>query len=140
MLRPLPRVFRVSKRGRLRPGTSTYFRLWMYQSGRCHICGKPMHFEVYDAATNPNGWTRDHVVPQSMGGRGRDSILLAHWACNQQKDNRLPTYSETLRAVAILGRVHRSHYTFVHAYFKKAHGRQTTAYGGCDERVRLPAL
>lgn len=50
-------------------------RLWRECGGICWLCDKPMTFEEA---------SRDHLLPQSAGGRHEQSNLkLAHASCNK---------------------------------------------------------
>lgn len=58
------------------------------QGGRCFYCPVVLNFET-GSKDNPNGVTRDHVIPRSLrpGLRGNDDIVAACWECNQAKGN-----------------------------------------------------
>lgn len=47
----------------------------------CHICGRPIDMSI--SRTEPGGYTLDHVIPKSLGGRHVLSNLRpAHRRCN----------------------------------------------------------
>lgn len=64
---------------------SVFRTLWSIQRGRCYMCAKG--FVAEDWAT------QDHVVPRSKGG---GSVLLACFACNNDKGDRDPKPCELL--------------------------------------------
>lgn len=59
--------------------------------GICYLCGKPVDFTDYRIRdgifyAGPNYPSRDHVRPQSQGGKHSwDNIRLAHFYCNTLK-------------------------------------------------------
>lgn len=65
-------------------------RIHTRDDGVCHLCGGEV---AYPSRRRPEVFTKryatlDHVVPKSQGGRNDDSNLrLAHWACNQLRDD-----------------------------------------------------
>ncbi len=76
----------------LKPRTSSealrrehFTALFLRDSGRCGICGKPLKLPEYR-------WGEievDHVHPHSEGGRdSRDNLQLAHASCNASKGAR----------------------------------------------------
>lgn len=67
-------------------------RLFLAQKGRCFHCGGVMAMRPMLARRrNDDGYTKDHLVPQSAGGRMKGNIVLAHWKCNNQRGDRMPT-------------------------------------------------
>jgi 5-methylcytosine-specific restriction endonuclease McrA len=79
-------------------GYSPYLIMWALQAKRCFYCGDPMGPKVYNRQRNPNGWTRDHVLPASLGNPGFGNIVLAHSDCNIRKDATIPPREEVQRA------------------------------------------
>ena len=54
----------------------------------CYLCTKPFDVEHPDGIWGD--YTIDHVIPKSRGGRNHvDNYKLAHFPCNQEKDDRL---------------------------------------------------
>lgn len=73
----------------------TITAIYMAQEGRCFHCATPM---LMSAAMKRigrgynSGWTREHVIPMSKGGRrGWPNIVLAHAKCNTKRGNADPT-------------------------------------------------
>ena len=61
----------------------------------CGICGKPVDFSVkYPDPLSP---CIDHIIPIDKGGHpsDMDNLQLAHWACNREKSDKLPTKAKT---------------------------------------------
>jgi len=69
--------------------------LWNAQGGNCFLCGRPMTKKPFPL--HPNGFTRDHLWPSSLGGGSVRNIVLAHDSCNREKDNRPATFEEAER-------------------------------------------
>lgn len=69
--------------------------IYMAQEGRCFHCEKPMLMSAATKKVNGSingGWTREHVIPLSKGGRrGWPNIVLAHFGCNGKRGNGDPT-------------------------------------------------
>lgn len=65
-------------------------RILRIQGRNCYLCGYHM------AAP-----TREHVVPQSKGGKNAGNILMACQPCNVRKGNRDPHPCERLYAEAV---------------------------------------
>lgn len=63
--------------------------MFLLQRGRCAICGQIMH-PARGSAQHKNGWTQEHVEPQSNGGGREANIVLTHSHCNNQKGNQAP--------------------------------------------------
>lgn len=56
---------------------------------RCHLCEKKIDLGL--SGKDPRGFTRDHVIPVSMGGTNdAENIRPAHWICNTRRGNRGP--------------------------------------------------
>ncbi len=78
--------------------------LYAAQQGLCFHCLQPM------TAGRRNhrrklGWTRDHVIPRSAGGKHMGNMVLAHHRCNSQRaDSPLPAI-EIRRARLIIAAV-----------------------------------
>lgn len=53
----------------------------------CHWCGRRQPWRVPNQMEHPEAaLTTDHVVPRASGGRtGRSNLVLACYACNQQR-------------------------------------------------------
>lgn len=70
--------------------------LYKAQGQRCFLCGQYMSKHVHHHDDNPNGWTRDHLVPRSYLRKNRRkyllyNIVLTHLKCNLKRGSRLPT-------------------------------------------------
>jgi 5-methylcytosine-specific restriction endonuclease McrA len=51
----------------------------------CWLCGLPIDFSITDAA-HPMRFSRDHVVPRSLGGVSTlGNLRLAHRQCNSTR-------------------------------------------------------
>lgn len=72
----------------------------------CYLCGKPF------TKSGPDDWedyTIDHVIPRSRGGLDHiDNYKLAHFPCNQEKDDRLFLEDGTLEPKRRSGRVQKT--------------------------------
>jgi 5-methylcytosine-specific restriction endonuclease McrA len=78
-----------------------YGVVWLIQEGECCHCGKQLGpYPWQDEPELRDGWTREHVLPRSRGGRLPGNVLLAHASCNRRRGNKKPT--ETLVEVARL--------------------------------------
>lgn len=76
--------------------------LFKRQSGGCFHCAGwmdplPRRSMPNGAVENPNGYTREHLVPRSKGGVTVGNIVLAHFSCNTCKGDRMPTEQELAR-------------------------------------------
>lgn len=57
----------------------------------CGICGRPVEFSYkYPHPLSP---CIDHIVPVAKGGHPSDidNLQLAHWCCNRQKSDKVPS-------------------------------------------------
>lgn len=91
-VRPTPKhLDRVKALRRAMEGVSQPALLHQLQAGRCFYCDKPLNSASH-APNRPDGWTIDHVIPQTFGGaRFFGNKVLSCAACNGAKGNRLPT-------------------------------------------------
>lgn len=72
-------------------------KLWIAQEGYCGICGLPMELMPRSV---------DHVVPKARGGADRvGNAVLAHFPCNFEKADRLPTGCELIWLLAVNNRI-----------------------------------
>lgn len=57
----------------------------------CGICGKPVDFSL--KYPHPLAPCIDHIIPVAKGGHPSDidNLQLAHWTCNRQKSDHLPS-------------------------------------------------
>lgn len=77
--------------------------LYALQHGRCYLCDQPM--SVHKHGQNPpHEATRDHVIPQRLGGRDGENLLAACRGCNERKADRAPYACELLYLAAINAR------------------------------------
>ncbi len=79
-------------------------RLYLAQKGLCFHCGNSMKMGSATKLANGKfnmGWTREHVVPLSKGGKNTGNIVLAHIKCNTQRGNADPTPDMLERLKAI---------------------------------------
>lgn len=52
----------------------------------CYYCGEP--FAPWRNGFSPRVPTREHRLPRSLGGGdGKKNVVLACWACNNEKGN-----------------------------------------------------
>lgn len=71
-------------------------RLGNAQGWLCFHCNEPMlKVPAARGILDPKGawergWTREHVVPKSLGGFNRGNIVLAHRGCNNRRGNEPP--------------------------------------------------
>jgi 5-methylcytosine-specific restriction endonuclease McrA len=91
-------------------------RLFLNQRGNCFFCEKPMVRHSWTKYYH-DGWTRDHFIPQSLGGESKLNIVLAHASCNTAKSSRLPTDAEVEKLISIYGQIYRAE---IEARIKKA--------------------
>jgi CRISPR/Cas system Type II protein with McrA/HNH and RuvC-like nuclease domain len=67
-------------------------RLFLAQKGLCFHCGGMMAMRpMLNRRRDDDGYTKDHLIPQSAGGRLRGNIVLAHYRCNNRRGDRMPT-------------------------------------------------
>lgn len=82
------------------------FWLFAKQRGACFHCGEmmtpqPAQWRAGGGLDYPNGYTREHILPRSRGGKGRGSLtklVLAHQRCNARRRDALPTPTDLLKA------------------------------------------
>lgn len=57
----------------------------------CGICGQPVDFSL--KYPHPLSACIDHIIPIAKGGHPSDigNMQLAHWTCNRQKSDKLPS-------------------------------------------------
>ena len=57
----------------------------------CGICGKPVDFSL--KYPHPLAPCIDRIIPVAKGGHPSDidNLQLAHWTCNRQKSDHLPS-------------------------------------------------
>jgi 5-methylcytosine-specific restriction endonuclease McrA len=83
-------------------GGFTLRDLWRAQNGgKCFHCAEQMDFSPHRSRKSLNGWTREHLVPRSCGGKNVFNIVLAHQWCNSARGSMLPTAEELERAYAL---------------------------------------
>lgn len=84
------------------------FRRELYeaQGGLCHLCGKPMAKsparKKKNSGSYSNGFTEDHIVP---GRRRKANILLAHWACNNARNNTPATEAQLAHLEEVMAKL-----------------------------------
>lgn len=86
----MPKPPSMPKLTPLKVSSSLTNRVLRVQGRNCYLCGHHM------AAP-----TREHVVPQSLGGRNAGNLLMACQPCNVRKGNRWPHPCEVLYAEAV---------------------------------------
>lgn len=65
-----------------------------------------MNDKAFHHRKNPNGFTKDHVVPRSMrGAKGSCNYILAHQKCNNLRRTRPFTVEEMERVGEIKNKV-----------------------------------
>ena len=81
------------------------FAIFAAQDGRCFHCGEAMlpspARKPYRGAPFNNGYTKEHLVPRSLGGGGGKNIVLAHMKCNSKRGATMPTPEMLARAKEI---------------------------------------
>jgi 5-methylcytosine-specific restriction endonuclease McrA len=91
------------KQEKNRFGGFTLRDLWLAQDGgRCFHCNEQMDYSPCRSKRNLNGWTREHLVPRSRGGKNAFNIVLAHHWCNGVRGSAMPTQEEMERAYALV--------------------------------------
>jgi len=75
----------MPRNGRKRIRTSTRRVIYKRDGGRCGICG---HYVSMSKSTI------DHIIPVGKGGgeKDKDNMQLAHYQCNQLKDDAGPEF------------------------------------------------
>ncbi|WP_448187909.1 HNH endonuclease [Azospirillum sp. sgz301742] len=68
------------------------------QGGRCFYCLTCISNRSHVPGQRNGGWTRDHVHPRASGAGNAGNVVLACYACNQRKGDRLPTALELAAA------------------------------------------
>lgn len=77
------------------------------QDGKCFYCDEALQGPQVAFAPAPRAWTHDHVVPRQRGGTGKRNRVIACYACNQEKDGRMPTADELRRMAGVHERAYR---------------------------------
>lgn len=74
--------------------------IWKTQD-TCAICGKPVDKSL--KFPDPMSGTIDHIIPVDKGGHlsDRSNLQLAHFRCNRNKSNKLPSASQTRKETEI---------------------------------------
>lgn len=81
------------------------WRLYLAQRGTCAICGLPMLDHV-DHRKGDGGYTIEHVRPLiERGSLLLGNIVTAHYLCNFDKGQRLPTGCEMIWLAAVNARL-----------------------------------
>jgi 5-methylcytosine-specific restriction endonuclease McrA len=88
---------------------ASIIRLYLVQRGLCFYCMEPMLMSSrIPGKTGHKGWTREHIVPRSKGGKdGYANLVLAHLNCNARRGNADPTPEILARAKEIHDRASR---------------------------------
>jgi len=97
-----------------RPQRAPIDMLWDAQNGCCFHCGEPMMRK--GSINHPLRRSREHLIPQSRGGKGKPVVVLAHRSCNSALGNPEPTPDEITRAesiYAVIGALFWSHRPYV---------------------------
>lgn len=82
--------------------------------------------------------TRDHLIPQALGGTFEDNIVLACAFCNVEKANRLPTEDEIQKFIRKTG-----HYPggengkYIVERYRTEDGKRKMLYRNQSERFRM---
>lgn len=83
----VPSIVRLTKKTRSKRKNLRYSpeNIYLRDKGQCQYCG------VKVPKRGPDGFTRDHVIPRSRGGKTTwENIVVACHKCNQKKGNRTP--------------------------------------------------
>lgn len=81
----------------MRDRTRLRFRL---QGERCYLCGRNMTLP-YRTIMRDLDATTDHVLPRAAGGTGLNNKALAHYKCNNAKQDRKPYPCEIFFVVVL---------------------------------------
>lgn len=76
-------------------------RLFLAQYGRCFLCSGWMRNIKSDREAK-EGWTFEHLVPVSKGGKRRDNLVLAHAKCNSRRGSEDLTPEQWAKAKRVL--------------------------------------
>lgn len=77
--------------------TSVRRAIFHAQEALCALCGQPMGQSIR---------TIDHVVPKSAGGMDHiGNFVIAHYPCNIEKADRMPTGCELIWLLAVNNRL-----------------------------------
>lgn len=83
--------------------------LYAAQRGCCFYCRRRLEREAYRPKGRARGgWTRDHVLPQCLGGVNFRNVVLACEPCNTRKGRRMPTEDERVRLAELYRTLGRS--------------------------------
>lgn len=80
-------------------------RIYNAQGGKCFHCNGLMDNDRYHRKQCLNGYTCEHLIPRSKGGKGGPNIVLAHHDCNNVRRDEMPTQDMLNRAALIHGTV-----------------------------------
>ena len=69
----------------------------------CGICGKPVNKKL--KFPHPLSACIDHIIPLAKGGHPSDinNLQLAHWCCNREKSDKLPTLNNDFKKEEDIG-------------------------------------
>jgi hypothetical protein len=88
----IARVLRYGENDPFWVNLAGYGVVWLIQDGLCSLCQKRLPPRSWrDEPGLRDGWSREHVVPRSRGGRLPNNVLLAHRRCNSNKSDKPPT-------------------------------------------------
>ena len=68
--------------------------IFAVQGGVCFHCQQKIDGPHQTGRPKPENWTREHIVPKSMGGTDYRNIAIACYRCNGEKGDRAPTKEE----------------------------------------------
>lgn len=74
--------------------------LYGYQKCRCFYCDEFIEYASH-CKKIPNGYTIDHVFPNSWGFTKAGNIVLACRDCNERKESSIPTQAQIRKAVKL---------------------------------------
>lgn len=80
--------------------------LYAIQEGWCFHCSMWMAPEraSLEPGGTRNGWTREHLLAQGLGGKTYRNVVLACLDCNSRRGMKRPTVEETVKAMLIWDR------------------------------------
>lgn len=74
--------------------------LYSYQNARCFYCDAYMQY-ISHCKKVPQGFTVDHVFPNSLGYTKSGNIALACRDCNEKKGNDMPSQAHIRKAIKL---------------------------------------
>ena len=81
------------------------WKLYKAQQGMCFWCKKYLLQTPAKKISGKwdNGWTREHVIPRSLGGEHFENIVLSCHRCNSTRKSEVPDLEDVERCKRLWG-------------------------------------